>query len=63
MLTTTHVMNQIPSRVLGFECPISVFSNHFLDYHITCKLTPKVLDMLTLSIFMPIIRENLIYVP
>ena len=42
VLMSTCLINQIPSMVPGFKSLISVFSNHFPDFHITCELTLKV---------------------
>ena len=42
MLMAAYLINRMPSRILGFKSLVSVFSNHFPDSHITCKLTPKV---------------------
>ena len=42
VLIVAYLINQIPSKVLGFKSLLSGFSNHFLNSHITCKLTPKV---------------------
>ena len=41
VLMSTCLINQIPSMVLGFKSLMSVFPNHFPDFHITCKLTLK----------------------
>ena len=42
MLMSTCLINQIPSMVPGFKSLMTVFSNHFLYFHITCKLTVKI---------------------
>ena len=42
VLTAAHLINRLPSRVLGFKSPVQVFSKYFPDFHTANHLVPKI---------------------
>lgn len=41
MLKTAHLINRLPSRVLGFKSPMQVFSQFFPNFNTLNNLTPR----------------------
>lgn len=42
VLTSTHLINRIPSRVLGFKTPMQVLSSFYPDLNMSNKLIPRI---------------------
>ena len=42
VLTAAHLINRLPSRVLGFKSPVQVFSKYFPDFRTANYLVPKI---------------------
>ena len=42
VLTTAHLINRLPSPVLGFKNPMQVFSQFFPNFNTSNNLTPRI---------------------
>ena len=42
VLTTTHLINRLPSRILGFKSPMEMLSTFYPNLHTTTNLVPRI---------------------
>ena len=47
VLTATHLINRLPSRVLGFKSPLEMLSTFYPDLKTTNNLVPRIFGCLS----------------
>lgn len=59
MLTVAHLINRLPSRVLGRKSPMFFFLFfEFFPISGVCQLRPRVFLCITFVIFMPTLKQT-----
>ena len=61
VLTATHLINRLPTRVLGFKSPMKALSSFYSHNQITNNLIPRIFGCVSLSMFIVTIEGNWIH--